>query len=61
MFKKPASEVGLLNINVRLKQHNSVTKFVATTAMNLVTPNAAPKLELLFNKPGGYAEHLSQT
>jgi len=45
-----ASEVGLLNIKVRLKQHNSVTEFVAITALNLVTPKAEAKQELLFNK-----------
>jgi hypothetical protein len=45
-------EASLLNIHVRLKLHNSVTKFMAMIVMNL----ARPKLELstselLFHKP----------
>jgi hypothetical protein len=51
LFNKPTtvSEVRLLNIWVRLKQDNSVTKFITIFAMNLVIPKAAAKLELLFN------------
>jgi hypothetical protein len=32
-----------------------VTKFMARIVMNLVTPKAAAKLELLYNKPASQA------
>jgi len=41
----------LLNIQVLLGQHNSVTEFMAMIAMDLVTRQAAAKCERLFNKP----------
>ncbi len=34
------SEVGLLNSQVRLRKHNSVTKVISLTFMILVTPRA---------------------
>jgi hypothetical protein len=40
----------LLNLQVGLKQHKSVTKLIATIVLNLVAPKAAAKIELLFNK-----------
>jgi hypothetical protein len=46
LFNKPALEAGLLNIQDRLKRHNSVTKIVSVTVMNFVIPKAATKQEL---------------
>jgi hypothetical protein len=42
--------VGLLNIQVGLKQHKSVTKFIEMIVINLVTPAAAAKYEVLLTK-----------
>jgi hypothetical protein len=42
--------VVLFNLQVGLKQHKSVTMLIATTVRNLVTPKAAAKPEILFNK-----------
>ncbi len=51
LFNEPATEAGLLNIKVGLERNNnSVTKFVAMTVKNLVTPKAAARLELFLNK-----------
>ncbi len=41
-------------------------KIITVTIMNLVTPKAGAKHELLYSEPasearGGFAEHLSQT
>jgi hypothetical protein len=38
-------------IQTKTAQQN-VTKFIVTIVANLVTPKAAAKRELLFNKPG---------
>ncbi len=47
LLNKPASDMALLNIKVRLKQWNqSVTKIMAKMVVNLVTPEAAVKREL---------------
>ncbi len=44
-------EVGLLNILVGAKQHNKITSIILTlTVLNHVTPKAAAKHDLLFNK-----------
>jgi hypothetical protein len=51
LFNKPASDMALLNIKVRLKQWNqTVTKIMAKNDVNLVTPEAAVKRELLLKK-----------
>jgi hypothetical protein len=44
-------EINLLNIQVGLKQQQSVAEFKAINIMNLATLKAAAKLELLYNKP----------
>jgi hypothetical protein len=50
-LKEPLTpQTGLLSLEVALK-YISVTKFLAMILANLVTPKAADKIELLFNKP----------
>jgi len=39
------------HLSLTLLAQQSVTKYIAMTAINLVTPKAATKPELLFNKP----------
>ncbi len=46
LFNKLALEVGLLNIKVRLKEHNKVGPKLLL--INFVTPKARAKHELLF-------------
>ncbi len=47
---KVATEAGLFNKSSSSSAALGVTKFVATIFINLVTPKAAAKHELLFNK-----------
>ncbi len=45
-----ASEEGLLNISPTKVVQQSATKIISVTIMNLVTPKAGAKHDLLFNK-----------
>jgi hypothetical protein len=47
---KVATEAGLFNKSSSSSAALCVTKFIATTLINLVTPKAAAKHELLFKK-----------
>jgi hypothetical protein len=44
------TEAGLSNIQVQLKQHKSVTKFIPQISVNLVTLQDGAKHELSFSK-----------
>jgi hypothetical protein len=59
MLDKPASEVNLLSIQVRLKQHLSLIIIIAMIVKNLVTPKAVVKYDFLFNKPASEVSLLS--
>jgi hypothetical protein len=50
LFNKPACVADLVNIQVGLKRHISVTKIIPLTFMSLVTPKGQTKFKLLFNK-----------
>ncbi len=50
-----APEVGLLIISVTQVAQHSVTKIISQTFVNLVTPKAAAKHEILFNKQASVA------
>jgi hypothetical protein len=43
LLKKTASEVSLLNTQVRLQEQNSVTKIISQTCMNFATPKSGAK------------------
>jgi hypothetical protein len=59
LFNKPACVADLLNIQVGLKRHISVTKIIPLTFMNLVTPKGQTKYKLLFNKLASVAGWLN--
>jgi hypothetical protein len=59
-------EPGLLNIQVRLAAQQGVTRIIAMTVMNSVTPEGADKHELLFYKLAsevrlGYFVYVTET